>query len=337
MKIHYALVVFATMACLPAKAQEIPSTDERISKIENTLSKLPRVSGFVNLRYQYNTADDANSFDVRRARLDFRGDIVPKFGYRLQVDFANNPKILDAYVDWKINGYFNVRAGQYKIPFSLENPYSPTNLETMDNSLVITALSGYSDVSGVSANGRDAGIGFSGNLIRRKGFSIINYSAGIFNGAGINRTDANKSKDFSGILTIHPVQSLALGVYHYNGRAGEQGGTSRRIRTGAGVKYDDGRWLARSEYIRGRTGGFKSEGAYAVFGYFVQPKLQTVLKYDYFKRDLSDNNTRRQNYTAGLNYLPVANIRLQLNYSYRTSAGIDNHYHYVGTQVIGMF
>ncbi|MDR2036829.1 MAG: OprO/OprP family phosphate-selective porin [Bacteroidales bacterium] len=304
-------------------AQEDTGGWDRISKIENIISKLPKMSGLVNLRYRYDDLNDANSFDIRRARLDLRGDISKQLGYRLHVEFANNPKILDAYVHWKINDYIALQTGQYKIPFSLENIYNPANLEMIDNSLVITALCGYSDVAGISANGRDIGIGFNGNLFRREGFNIINYSVGLFNGSGINTTDANKSKDFSGILTINPVKYLSLATYHYNGSTGAQENTFQRVRTGFGVKYDDGHWLARGEYIKAKTDDFKSEGAYAVLGCFVYPKIQILVKYDYFKRDLNNSDTRQQNYTAGINYLPVKNIRLQLNYTYATSPERD--------------
>ena len=329
-----------------AQAQEVAAvtdpgqTEKQLDRLEKIVEKLPSISGFVNLRYQYNGQTGANSFDVRRARLDLRGDIGRKVGYRLQVEFAGGPKILDAFVTWKICDYIGMQAGQFKIPFSLENPYSPTTLETMDNSLVITNLSGYSDVAGISANGRDIGLSFNGGFLKRDGFSIINWAAGVFNGAGINRTDNNKQKDFSGMLTVNPIKSLSLAAYHYNGWGYRdidgEGGNFRRIRSGSGARYDDGRWLARSEYIWGKTGELNSQGAYAVLGYMIRGKVQPVLKYDYWQRDLTDKGTRWNYYTAGVTYVPVKYCRLQLNYSYRTSPGAKD-YHYVGTQVFGIF
>ncbi len=72
-------------------------------------SALPWISGLVNVRYQYNGATDAHGFDVRRARLDFRGDLAPRATYRLQVDLAGTPKILDAYLQWRPTGRLAVR------------------------------------------------------------------------------------------------------------------------------------------------------------------------------------------------------------------------------------
>lgn len=341
MKLKSVLLIAAvSVGCFSAKGQEStianPQTDaDRITKLEKITEKLPQISGFVNIRYQYNGSDETNSFDLRRARINLQGNIVKPLTYRFQVEFANNPKILDAYLQWKINDYLNIRAGQYKIPFSLENPYSPTNLEVMDNSLVISGLSGYADVSGISANGRDIGAGVNGSFFNRDGYSIVNYSLGVFNGAGINRSDANRAKDFSGMLSVNPIRALSIAGYHYNGRTGAQGETFKRIRMGFGAKYDDGIWLVRSEYIWGKTGDMKSEGAYAVFGYHVHRMIQLIAKYDYFKRDLADKDTCQHNYTGGVNFIPLKYLRIQVNYVRKTlPIGKSDH---AGIQVFGIF
>jgi hypothetical protein len=69
------------------------------------------------------------------------------------------------------------------------------------------------------------------------------------------------------------------------------------------------------------TGDTDSDGYYVVAGYFVHPKIQTLLKYDYFRRDVSEKETHRTNYIVGINYFPVRNFHFKLNYSYRTTVG----------------
>lgn len=320
--------VFALLGvfCSNLHAQE-RSLDERINSVESTVSKLPKIMGDVNVRYRYDDLTKTNGFDVRRARIDLRGNPAKKLEYRIHFDFSNTPKLLDAIFSWKINDYVALQAGQYKIHFSLENPYNPNNLEMIDNAVVISSLVNYSDVSGLNANGRDIGLSCIGNFLRRDGFSIINYSIGLFNGQGTNTGDANKSKDFSGIFTVNPVKPLSLAVSHYNGLQVRQAQSDivQRVRTGVGAKYDDGRLLVRSEYIQGKTGNFKSEGAYATAGYFVHPKIQPVLRYDYFKRNMNDNSTRQQNYVVGFNYFLANNVRFQLNYTYRKAHESDSN------------
>jgi phosphate-selective porin len=311
----------------PLNAQEI--ADERIDKMYNTLSKLPKISGDVNVRYIYDDLPENNSFDVRRARLDFRGNVTNKIEYRIYLDFMSGAKLTDAYLTWKMTDYLSLQAGQYKIPFSLENPYNPNNLETIDNSLVVTNLVNYSGVYGIGASGRDVGIMLSGNLLPMDGFSIINYSAGLFNGAGINTADNNKPKDFSGMLAVNPLKHLSISASYYNGKMGPDTLTRSRIRTGFGAKYDDSRLLLRTEYIQGKMGSVKSDGLYAVAGYFVHPKIQPVLKYDYFRGNVDVDSTTQQDYVIGVNYLPVNSVRLQLNLTHR----IDNGSNLIAAQV----
>ncbi|MDR1887582.1 MAG: OprO/OprP family phosphate-selective porin [Prevotellaceae bacterium] len=327
-RICLATLFFPFLAEL--KAQD--KIDGQIEKIENLITRLTdkvSVSGIVNMRYQYSDAGEgSNGFDIRRARLDFRGTITQSFDYRIHVEFAGNPRILDAFVNWcTANAAFNIKAGEFKIPFSLENPYSAHALETVDNSMVIIGLSGYDDVSGISANGRDMGVNVYGRFLSVRDFSLFAYSMGLFNGNGINVSDNNKSKDFSGTVFVHPFREFTLSVSHHNGSTGPQGENIRRVRTGGGLRYDNRRLLVRGEYIYGTTGDTYSDGYYAVAGYFVHPKIQTLLKYDRFRRNISEKETRRTNYIVGINWFPLKNFHFKLNWSYRTTVGSSDVNH----------
>ena len=66
-----------------AYSTDISDMEKRVKKIT---SALPKISGFINVRYQYN--GESNSFDIRRARLDFTGDLATKLDYRFQMEFA---------------------------------------------------------------------------------------------------------------------------------------------------------------------------------------------------------------------------------------------------------
>ena len=339
LKIIFLLLL--TLCFFPLSAQENKdeNLDDRVTTVEKTVAKLPKIVGDINLRHRYDDVADLNSFDVRRVRLDFRGNLAPAWSYRLHFDFASTPsaapKILDVFVNWKINDFVSFQAGQYKIPFSLENPYNPNNLEMADNSLVISNLVNYGGV--LSSNGRDIGLSFMGGFVKKDGFNLLNYNVGFFNGSGINRVDDNKAKDFSGIFTVKPIKNLDLAVSYYNGgRIGEQDSILKRDRTGFGAKYDDGKLLVRSEYILGNNErvnnsvleNFKSDGAYAVVGYYVIPKVQLLAKYDYLKPN-SDSDKGQNFYTAGFNFLPANNVRVQFNYTYRTEPGRDDSSYFI--------
>jgi phosphate-selective porin len=332
-----ALVACACILHGVASAQE--SLDARVNALEKIVKKLPGISGIINLRAQYSNLEGTTTgFDVRRARLDLKGSAYA-FDYRLQVELAGSPKVLDAYVTWNAAPCFNVKAGQFKIPFSLENPYGPTTLETIDNSMVITGLVGYDDVSGIRANGRDIGITVNGGFFQRDGYRVVEYSAGIFNGSGINATDNDRDKDFAGTVTVKPARHLALAASYLNGSSAtiQQGTRHDKERLGAGARYDDGKLLVRGEYLRGNTGGVKSDGYYVVAGYFVASGLQPLVKFERFQRDTDDENTRRYVHTLGVRYIPVKNLQLMLNYSYRNFDDAPRDYNYTAAQLIFSF
>ncbi|OAV72971.1 Phosphate-selective porin [Bacteroidales bacterium Barb6] len=340
------VAVATSLLSLNIQAQENKALEDRVAKIEGITSKLPSISGLVNGRFQYSDAGDgSNSFDIRRARLDLRGNLSSKFDYRLQTELAGTPKVLDAFLRWKPSSYFNVQAGQFKYSFSLENPYSPTTLETIDNSTVISKLSGYSDEAKVGGNGRDIGIAFYGGFVKKKGYNLIDYSVGIVNGNGINNTDNNKGKNFTGILTVNPIKELALAVSHYNGSTGvtkkDADGKDfiddvDRVRTGFGAKYDNKTLLVRGEYITGKTDKKESDGFYVTAAYYVTPKVQPVLKYDYY-RENTDKDTQQTNYIAGVNYYPIKNLRLQLNYTYDTKEDRTKDVNRISAQLLVTF
>lgn len=102
-----------------ADLTEISDMEKRMTAMEKIISELPKISGFINMRYRYN--GESNSFDIRRARLDFKGDLATKLDYRFQMEFAGSPKLLDAYLRCKIDRRFNLQVGEFKIPFSMEN------------------------------------------------------------------------------------------------------------------------------------------------------------------------------------------------------------------------
>lgn len=279
------------------------------------------LSGYMNMRYQY--GDDISSFDIRRARVDLKGILLEDFDYRLQVDFASSPKILDIYVKWKINKYFGLEAGQFKIPFSIENAYSPLTLETIENAQVISKLSNYDDVAGIKSNGRDIGIMLFGEAIKLDDRNLIKYSIGIFNGSGINTSDKNKDKDISGIVQIFPIEGLSFAGFAYSGKTyiDSNNPYANRCRYGAGIEYKNNSFRIRTEYIKGKTDGKKSEGAYCLGGYKITKSIEALGRIDYFSNDITSSSKIQVFYLGGIDWHINNHFRIQLNYTYKTFRG----------------
>lgn len=289
-----------------------------------------RLSGYIQTSYNLEVADSqiANStFRIRRARLSFAGNIFEqeRWGsadYRLQVDFASSPQIVDAWVRYRPFLQLGVQIGQFKVPLSIENSeYTPLQLEFIDYSLVVQRLvrMGSNDVSGISSTGRDCGAQLYGGFFKREGYNLLNYNLALFNGNGINRSDNNPSKDFVGRIMVNPIREVTLaGYYQYGeGRIGE-GDHLTYQRYGGGVAYEGRHAFARGEYIAGVTGELHSEGAYVAAGWkFSTAKAgdgSVAARFDYFDDEVR-TAAREFNYTLGVTYQPLKYLRLQLNYA----------------------
>ena len=139
-------------------------------------------SGYIQTRFQSNQkAGTPDGLDIRRARLDIRGDVKTAWEYRLQVDFAGTPKLLDGYAVFKPFDFLKVQVGQFKIPLSPDNIMASGKMEFIDRSQVTEALvSRGKDVLG-NNNGRDIGAMVFGSLLKIKDKNYVDYYIGGFN------------------------------------------------------------------------------------------------------------------------------------------------------------
>lgn len=328
----------------------LDALEKKTTTWDKIRSRLPRIGGYIQLRYQWDDAGES-SFSVRRARLDLKGDIAPKLDYRLQVEFASKVQIVDAYVQYKPFRQFNIKAGQYKIPFSIENTeYVPLKFEFIEYSMPLRKLMGFSEVIGgetLSATGRDLGLTLYGGFGKRGGRDLVSYDFGVFNGSGINTADNNRSKDVVGRLSVHPAAGLTVSGSYYWGEYGKA--YLKRQRYTVGVCYDHGPVVVRSEWVGGTTGiaatesapadDLHSDGWYAMLGWRALRSLMPVARYERFHAD-SDRraSTRQTNYTAGIVWQPLKQLRLQANYTYEDHAAPDaRNKNVVSVMLTGIF
>ena len=300
------------------------------------LDRIPRISGYVQLGYEW--TEQSSSFFIKRVRLTLRGDISRTLDYRVQLEFASSPKVVDAYLQYRPFRQLNFKLGQYKIPFTIENTdYAPLNFELIEYPLALQRLMGFGETIGgryiggvmqggetLKDTGRDMGLTLYGTLVECEGRALLSYDVGVLNGAGINLKDNNRSKDVVARLMFRPVRGLTLSGSWYGGEYGAD--CLERQRVSAGVCYDRGRGVVRGEWIGGRTGyaateeyaagTFDSSGWYVLGGVRLTPTLMPVVRYDTLLSDTASGDSRQTNWTAGILWQPVRYLRCQLNYTY---------------------
>ena len=302
-----------------------------------------QLSGYSHIRFQsFEESGKKDGFDIRRARLDLRGNVTHWFLYRIQADLAEKPKMIDAYGEIKLTDYLLITAGQFKIPFSMENLVSSSKLEMIDRSQAVEALVARGkDVIG-NQNGRDIGVQMSGAFFKIKDHPFIEYSVGVFNGSGINISDtANAAKDIAGRLVFTPLKGLSIGGSFYNGwdkaiRPDIPGKSQVRNRTGVELNYVTSRCSLKGEYISGKDAKTDIAGWYIQSGYFIIPlKFQIVGKYDTYDPNISVSDNVSTKYVFGGNFNFNNWSRLQAFYTIRHEEGpaVENNYFSIQYQI----
>jgi len=288
-----------------------------------SIGKALQISGLVQARYQgFQQSNVNNAFDLRRVRLDLRGDVTNSWSYDIYSEFAGTGvKLVDAYVTYRAGDWLKFSAGQFKIPFSIESLTSDSQLEFSDRSQVVEALvSRTKDVIG-NSNGRDIGIEVNGSFAKIDDYYLFDYSLGLFNGAGYDvTTDNNNHKDVGGRLTLHPVKNLSLSADFYNGLGnyGTPAANHKRNRTGFDARYVWNGLSLTAEYDKGTDDVIKRSGWYAQAAYFVIPKrLQLAAKYDTYDPNKVVITDKSNWYIGGVNYYFNEWTRLTIDYSIR--------------------
>ncbi len=313
-----------TLKAQEEEATTKPTLAERISALESKSALIPKFSGMVYVRYQYGSGN-VNAIDLRRARLKIAGDLSSMFEYCIQLDFVKSGIIGDAYAKWKIVKEFNIEGGQFKIPFSLHNPLSPTDLECIEDPMFMSEY--------IPDMGRDLGFMFYGTLFKNKQKSaLLTYNVALVNGSGPNTKDDNTAKNLVGRVDFNVVKGLTLSGSFYEGKIGtihkavkdpdtgeSEGGVNHKRIYAASASYKDHNFNIRGEYFQGRSDYTKSRSAYIMAAYGIKDKYFPVVRYDFFDNDIDNANGHgsKNNYTIGITYWPVKYAGVQLNYMYK--------------------
>ena len=193
-----------------------------------------KLSGYGMTQYQYSGQKDAesNSFNIRMARIALEGRIAGDFYWKTQIQFNGNtsnlgssPRMVDLFAEWQKYEYFKVKIGQFKNPFTFENPMHPIDQGFMGYSQNVSKLAGFSDRAGEHAsNGRDIGLQLQGDFLKNaNGRNLLHYQVGVFNGQGTNTKDVDNQKNVIGGVWLMPVSGMRIGAFGWTGSYARKG------------------------------------------------------------------------------------------------------------------
>ena len=226
-----ALMALTTFSASAQKKQTI--------ELPSWLSNV-KLSGYGMIQYQYSGQKNAesNSFNIRMGRIALEGRIADDFYWKTQIQFNGNtsnlgssPRMVDLFAEWQKFEYFKVKIGQFKNPFTFENPMHPIDQGFMGYSQNVSKLAGFSDRAGEHAsNGRDIGLQLQGDFLKNaNGRNLLHYQIGVFNGQGTNTKDVDNQKNVIGGVWVMPVSGMRIGAFGWTGSYARKGNWTETV------------------------------------------------------------------------------------------------------------
>lgn len=323
--------------------EALAPTSERWKRGET--QSAPQFGGYIVGSYKMDSAEGMNGgegFNLRMIRLYVSGTVLKDFKYRLQMEVTGTPHVRDATLEWVRWKGLQVKVGQFKRAFTLENPMNPWDLGAGDYALLTKKLAGMGDRCGeASMGGRDLGLQLQGDLFKaRDNHYLWHYQLGVFNGQGINQKDLNANKDVMGTLQWNPTKNLTLGVFGWLGKwhSKDKDIDLDRKRYAFSMRYKEpvSGFSVRAEYAKSfgrkasdwdaanqcwtaksvqQNGGDKADAWYVIAGMPVWRWVGLNVKYDTY-RDYATWGSLHSIYTAAIDLQPHANLKLQLQYNH---------------------
>ncbi len=359
--------LFLALSMAVANAQEETS---RGIKLPSWFGNM-KLSGYGIVQYQYSgqRGAESNTFNLRIARLSLDGRIAKDFYWKTQVQFNGNtstlgssPRLVDLFAEWQKYSFFKVKIGQFKNPFTFENPMNPIDQGFMAYAQNVTKLAGFSDRAGMHAsNGRDIGLQLQGDFLKNaNGRNLLHYQIGVFNGQGINTKDVDNQKNIIGGVWVMPVEGMRIGAFGWTGSYARKGTWTddgvdysgvRKLaqnRYAFSAEYKACDWTFRSEYIHSsgkaftkslnnfngdeakdcnvnNTIGSEAQGVYAlVIAPVISKKLYVKARYDMYE-DNGHTDRMKTQYEVGLNYNIHKNFTILSEYAFVNDRTLAKH------------
>ena len=271
-----------------------------------------------------------NSFEVKRTLLWAEAQITPRWSFLFMHDF--NSIVQEFYTDFRVtnNKALTLRLGQFKTGVTMENPWSPTAMETIDvysEGVTYLAGCGSDPLYGVQY-GRDLGFSVRGELAK----GMFAYDFELLNGQGIQsvKRDRNNKKDVVARLEYRPFKGfniVATGQLGWGNSLVDApifcptvkaGDDYRRNRYSIGIDYKSVPFNVHGEFLGGKDDATVSRGAYVTGSVRLFKDFDFVASYDFFNFNVDENRDMHK-IVAGFQYWFFKKCRFQVQYIYKNA------------------
>ena len=273
MKLLYPILLLTLCSSLITKAQTTDSVQTK------KICYVPKVSGTIRAKAEYQTNENESRFEVRTARVALEGFVTPIVDYKAEIDLSDEGKIkmLDAYAGVLPVKGLDLRMGQMRVPFSIDAHRSPHKQFFANRSFIAKQV----------GNVRDVGI-YGGYQCPKIPLIV---EAGVFNGSGLTNQKDYWTKEFNfsakaqyilpaGFTLQASVQKISpngINTYLYDG----------------GITFQRGRVMLEAEYLRKhyQDGAFANVNAWDAMACYNLPLQRVFNKVSFLARyDMMDDH-----------------------------------------------
>ncbi len=311
----------------------------------------------LRIQTRYDLVDSNNDFYINRLRLKGGGKVfdVANYYFEVKIDgtgkFNRTPRaqVENAWLDFKINTSFIIRAGLFDDVFSRNALTSDSKLLLMDRSKikdVMTAIGITDNTVGILLHGRpfDGHLSYGIGVFDNLGFEVLGQDTTIVsrksNGAmvsgrvGYDFLDPASPGGYGDYRGSYIGQGKRLTVsgnaaYLSKAQIGDQEFTLYAF--GFDVFFNMGKFVFEAEYNEyfedftdNGAETLDGKGWYAQAGYMIFPKIELAARYQELDPDNHINDDKIMWSTIGVNYyIRGHNLKVQGEYTFRKEQGTE--------------
>lgn len=269
------------------------------------------VQSVARFSFEDNTFNGGRGFSAPNARVGLRGNLDGGFYYRILVNMASEPNLLDGFVGYRYDQRLRITAGAQKPTQTLGFIPPPQNYDFISRAIITGRL----------VQSREIGVSAQGDL------NDFYYFMGVFNG---NRLRNNNNNRLYGIARIqYTINDVIPGFIKIgaNGSFGDSNGVQsgnsgpvlggeRKI-FGWDVHAETDLILFKAEYLTGDLelpGAQQNEnisGYYLTLGYKSSDRVQLLGRYQFVSYELPD--FYESQITLGTRYTATSLISFRFN------------------------
>ncbi len=312
--------------------------------------KFPNIKpcGFIHGWARYDRTAGANhgeGFEIARARIGVTGNLTEKIDYLLLTEWGkltyDDPvTLLDAWVNFKVNPFLNIKLGQTWYKFSLSGSAPLPTIPFIYRPEVVDGI--WLPMGRTGAYGYDRGIEIWGDS--KNSILPLGYVFSVTTGAGLDHFEDNGKKDLVGRLYIEPREGLKLGMSGFYGysRVSVISNLAREEKLdlpeyayGVDISYTQKYFRIVYEYLEGLYEGYedisgsetfqvatlKPRGWYGMLGFKPVSWIELLAQYAWYEKNSARSDTGLETITLGVTwFLKEGTLNnVKLNYIIRSA------------------